>query len=72
MNKYERFACDWYLSVYPHDLTYDEVMVRIIKTQGQEEYDDEFLINDTVEWESASDIIDTINDLRLALEDTFK
>jgi hypothetical protein len=72
LNKYERFACDWFLSQYPKDLSYTEVQAMIDSTQEDSTYDDNFLIWNYFENEPSEDICELMDDMVSHLTGVFK
>ena len=65
MNVYERFACGEYLSAFPNDVTFDEVMQMLL------DRNDEVLVWEAFEHEHPSNVYEFISNLRDALALTF-
>ena len=65
MNVYERFACGEYLSAFPNDVTFDEVMAMLL------DRNDEVLVWEAFEHEHPSNVYEFISNLRDALALTF-
>lgn len=65
MNAYERFACAEYLSAFPNDVTFDEVMAMLLNRN------DEVLVWEAFEHEHPSNVYEFISNLRDALALTF-
>ncbi len=65
MNVYERFACGEYLSAFPNDVTFDEVMEMLL------DRNDDVLVWEAFEHEHPSNVYEFISNLRDALALTF-
>lgn len=65
MNVYERFACAEYLSAFPDDVTFDEVMEMLL------DRNDEVLVWEAFDREHPSNVYEFICNLRELLERTF-
>lgn len=66
LNRYEDFALGQYLSIYPGDITYDEIIQALLDGEN-------YII---VVWEAfenhpIEEVVRLIDDLKEALEDTF-